>query len=69
MGFCFTVKRWPEGVSTEEVDFKGVRFWMQVHNLPITLLTVKNAEVIGRRLGRLIRVDEQWIKDGFGKGF
>ena len=42
---------------------------MQIHNFPIELLTSKNAEVIGGRLGRLIKVDDLWVVEGVGIGF
>ena len=43
----------------KEVDFSEVDFWVQVHNLLVELMTVKNTEVIDGKLGRLIGVDEQ----------
>ena len=38
-----------------------------MHNIPIDLLIVRNVEVIGSKIGRLVKVDEQWIKYGLGR--
>ncbi|XWS16681.1 hypothetical protein CRYUN_Cryun34aG0111700 [Craigia yunnanensis] len=69
IGYCFTMKRWPKEVSIEEIEFIEMSFWIQVHNLPTNLLTVNNAEIIGRRIGKLIKIDEQWIKESLVRGF
>ena len=58
IGFSLTLKRWLKRVSMEDVEFKEIAFWIQAYNIPIDLLIIKNAEVIGNRMGRLIRVDE-----------
>ena len=48
-------------VMVEEVDFTEISFWIQIHNLPIDLMTVRNTERIGARLERVIMIDDQWI--------
>ncbi|XWS44553.1 hypothetical protein CRYUN_Cryun15aG0056100 [Craigia yunnanensis] len=69
MGNCLTLMKRLEGVSTEEIEFKEIPFWIQVHNLPIDLLTIRNAEVMGRKTGNLVKVDEKWIIKSLGRGF
>ena len=69
MGCCLIVKHCPREDTEDEVDFSKVDFWVLVHNLPVELMTVKNVEVIGGKLGRLIGVDEQWNVEGIGRGF
>ena len=48
MGNSMVLKRWVKGRAFKEVDFSVIEFNIQVHNLPIKMLTRKNAEVIGR---------------------
>ena len=69
MGCCFIVKKWLRGDLVKKVDFSEVKFWVQVHNLPMELMTQSNAEVIGRKLGRLIKIDDQRIVEGVGRIF
>ncbi|KAI8001217.1 putative ribonuclease H protein [Camellia lanceoleosa] len=40
-----------------QMDFTWSPFWVQVHGLPLEKMTRTNGEAIGKRLGRLIRVD------------
>ena len=46
-----------------------MEYWVQVHNLSLELMTVKNVEMIGSKLGRLVKVDEHWINEGVRRGF
>ncbi|KAI8020470.1 hypothetical protein LOK49_LG04G00467 [Camellia lanceoleosa] len=45
------------GMVTSELEFRWCPFWVQVHGLPIAKLTRGHGETIGRRLGRLVRVE------------
>ncbi|XWS08031.1 hypothetical protein CRYUN_Cryun41cG0042100 [Craigia yunnanensis] len=69
MGNCLMLMRWLEGVLAEEIRFKEMIFWIQLHNLLIDLLTIRDTKVIGRRIGNLVKVDEKWINEGLGRGF
>ena len=69
MRCCFIVKKWSMRGLVEEVDFSEVEFWVQIYNLPMDLMTQRNAEVIGRKLGRLVKVDDQKIVEGVGRSF
>ena len=51
MKSCLVVKKWPNGDLVEEIEFSEIGFWLQIHNLPMELLTSENAEVIEGRLG------------------
>ena len=46
-------------MAVEEVDFSVIEFNIQVHNLPIEMLTRRNAEVIGNKLVCFIRANEE----------
>jgi hypothetical protein len=51
------LKRWSKSEAIEDLDFTKAPFWVQVHKLPLELMTVKNAENIGASLGDLLVVD------------
>ena len=40
------VKEWKKGEVLEEIIFTEIEFWIQIHNLPIEMMTSKNAEMI-----------------------
>ena len=69
MGNHLILKKWKKGTVAKKVDFSMIEFNIQVHNLPLELLTVKNVKVIGNRLGRFIRMDDEWVKKGIGRFF
>ena len=69
MGNCMVVKEWKKGEAVEKVMFTKIEFWIQIHNLPIEMMTSKNAEMIGNKIGRSIKIYDQWIMDGVRRDF
>jgi hypothetical protein len=51
------LKRWSKSEAIEDLDFTKAAFWVQVHNLPLDLMTIENAANIGASLGELLVVD------------
>ncbi|OMO59554.1 reverse transcriptase [Corchorus capsularis] len=47
MGCYLNIKKWEIGQAMSDLDFSRVDFWLQVHNLPLEMLTCQNAEKIG----------------------
>ncbi|OMO70439.1 hypothetical protein COLO4_28598 [Corchorus olitorius] len=56
MGHCLNLKKWPANTPVAQLDFKGIQFWIQIHNLPRELMTKQNGENIGKSLGEIIEV-------------
>ncbi|CAL5438970.1 unnamed protein product [Camellia sinensis] len=57
MGSLLVLQPLQSGMVTSELEFRWCPFWVQVHGLPIEKLTKGHGETIGRRLGRLVRVE------------
>ncbi|KAF5958422.1 hypothetical protein HYC85_005647 [Camellia sinensis] len=57
MGSLLVLQPLQSGMVTSELEFRWCPFWVQVHGLPIAKLTRGHGETIGRRLGRLVRVE------------
>jgi hypothetical protein len=53
-----TLQQWSPSATLGELMLKRFPFWIQVHGLPLANLTVRNAIVIGKGLGNLIKVDD-----------
>lgn len=45
------------GGTVEDVEFSHCPFWIQIHGLPVEKMTRANAELIGKRLGKLLAVE------------
>lgn len=54
-------KNYPPGLSIQELDLYKSAFWVQIHGLPREMLTINNAERIGKVLGNLLEVDKAAI--------
>lgn len=46
-----------EGMTVSEVDFSTCSKWVQIHGLPMEKMTRANAEIIGKRFGRLLALE------------
>ncbi|OMO83330.1 hypothetical protein COLO4_22586 [Corchorus olitorius] len=69
MGNSMSFKKWTPGVVPSELQFKTINFWVQVHKLPIEMITRSNADIIGSKLGRIIHVEEPITAGGLGRNF
>lgn len=53
------MKKWIPSVGLALINFKGVQFWVQGHDLGLEKLSLENAKVIGEKIGRFIEFDEE----------
>ncbi|XP_059440565.1 uncharacterized protein LOC132173020 [Corylus avellana] len=63
------LKRWSAEDAIADLDFTKAAYWVQVHNLPLELMTVDNAENIGASLGELLELDNVDNSKPARKGF
>lgn len=47
----------PDGGAVADVVFTHCQFWIQIHGLPVDKMNRANAELMGRRFGRLLAVE------------
>ncbi|CAL5333984.1 unnamed protein product [Camellia sinensis] len=57
MGKLLALQPLQMGHTVEEIEFRWCPFWVQVHGLPLNNLTQQNEELLGNRIGRLVRVE------------
>ena len=69
MGHCMVLKKWKEDTIVKELEFNEVRFWIQVHNIPLKLLTKWNLEVIRRKIWKVVEVKDPSGSLGIRWGF
>jgi hypothetical protein len=51
------LKYWDNASSYSDIDFSTGAFWVQVHGLPLDMMSEKNARSIGSCLGDLLKID------------
>lgn len=51
------LKRWSLSDSIKDIDFSPRAFWVQVHDLPLEMMTPENSLSIGSSLGKLLAVE------------
>ncbi|XVE62242.1 hypothetical protein DITRI_Ditri06bG0102500 [Diplodiscus trichospermus] len=57
MGFCLSLKKWSSTDQVlKDIEFRKVPIWIQIHNLPLEMLTKHNAEKMRRVIGVLTEV-------------
>ncbi|KAI8021294.1 hypothetical protein LOK49_LG03G01215 [Camellia lanceoleosa] len=57
MGSLMVLQPLVIGLPVSNIEFNRYPFWVQVHGLPLEKLTKANGEIIGKRVGRLIKVE------------
>ncbi|KAI8021569.1 hypothetical protein LOK49_LG03G01640 [Camellia lanceoleosa] len=57
MGNLMILQPLQKGIPAADMEFKWSPFWVQIHGLPLEKMTKTNGEIIGRRIGRLLRVE------------
>ena len=57
-GFLLAIQKWHPSATLRELSLSKVTFWIQVHGLPLHHMSFKNAIVIGKGLGQLVKVEE-----------
>ena len=53
----------------EEINFLEILFWIQIPSVPLNLITKENAEIIGRKLWRVIIVKDSRGQTSIDMGF
>lgn len=51
------LKYWDNASTYSNIDFSTSAFWVQVHGLPLDMISEKNAHSIGSCLGDLLEID------------
>ncbi|RYQ85434.1 hypothetical protein Ahy_B10g104998 [Arachis hypogaea] len=52
------LRLWREGESVFEVDHDFMKFWIQVHGIPLEFMEKETARLIGEMLGVLVEAEE-----------
>ena len=47
----------------EELDLIEIAFGVQIHNLPLEMITKSNVEIIGGKIGRLMDIEDPLLKE------
>ncbi|GLT55227.1 hypothetical protein SLA2020_283680 [Shorea laevis] len=53
-GHPLILQPWDKSMSLIDLDFSNGVYWVQVHDLPLELMTTQNAEIIGNQLGSFL---------------
>jgi hypothetical protein len=63
------LKYWDNVSTYLDIDFSTAAFWVQVHGLPLDMMSEKNARSIGSCLGDLLEIDEADSDQFYQKSF
>ncbi|KAB1203090.1 hypothetical protein CJ030_MR8G005522 [Morella rubra] len=68
-GQLMVFKQWEFEMVLQEVSFRTVPFWVQVHGLPRNRMGEANAQYIGLKLGKLLVMDSNEYLDALRRSF
>lgn len=64
MGNLMVLRKWEAHQTEGDIDFSSSPFWIQVHGLPLNLMTKENGTLIGANLGHTLFVENPISEDG-----
>lgn len=69
LNHMLSLQKWKQEVPVTEVDFKWVPFWVQLHGLPLGVMTEKNASKIVEQIGQPLEVEDSRVEGCILRGF
>lgn len=57
MNNLLVLRKLEEGMVATQIDLSVCPFWVQIHGLPVEKMTRANAEIIGKRFGRILALE------------
>ncbi|KAM0990955.1 hypothetical protein ACFX2C_009406 [Malus domestica] len=63
----FSIKRWPNNLSLEEIKLDLIPFWIQMKGLPLNLTTEANDRRLAKEVGEFIELQD--LEHAKGVGF
>jgi hypothetical protein len=54
----FNVIPWSRDLAIEEVDFSGIKFWIQIHNVPLGVMMDGTTRNIAPRVGKVLEIED-----------
>lgn len=58
LGQVLLLKQWSPQISSQEVEFSHSPYWIQIHGMPLELLSKDNATRAGSRIGEVLEVED-----------
>jgi hypothetical protein len=68
-GYLLALQPWSPNATLGDLTLKPVPFWIQVHGLPLSNMSLKNSIAIGKGLGNLLKIDPANGVDSTFKSF
>lgn len=62
-GYLLILKPWLPGSTLQEISLNQAAYHVQIHGLPLELMTIDSATKIGKALGNLLEVEEDTLGD------
>lgn len=54
----FSIKRWPDDLSLEEIKLDLILLWIQMKGLPVNLTTEVNDRRLANKVGKFIELED-----------
>ncbi|KAJ1423119.1 hypothetical protein SESBI_12558 [Sesbania bispinosa] len=69
MGSLLSLQPWTPQMTLKEVKFDQNPFWIQLHGLPLDMMTIKNATEVFSRLGHILKIENPQVNGKFLRTF
>ncbi|XVF66642.1 hypothetical protein PTKIN_Ptkin10aG0053300 [Pterospermum kingtungense] len=69
MGHYLSLRKWDVDVALHEIYFTMVSYWIQIHNLPLEMITKQNVEKTRKVLGGVVKVEDPSCSGGMMRHF
>lgn len=69
LGQALVLQEWDPQAPIQEIEFKHIPFWIQIHGLPLELFSKQNDVRAGSKIGEVMEVEEPFNGTSINRGF
>ncbi|KAJ1394662.1 Zinc knuckle CX2CX4HX4C [Sesbania bispinosa] len=62
MGHLLSLQNWVPEASVFEINYDFVKFWVQLHGMPLEFMNIKNARKIAEKIGAVQSIEDPFVE-------
>lgn len=69
LGHVLVLQQWNRQISTHEVDYTYMPYWVQIHGMPLEYFSTQNAARAGSKIGKVLEIEDPFHGTAIKRAF